>query len=424
MISPRDVSVIVQGPYHSDFTPECLASVARVLPGAQVVLSAWKGDPTPPPGEIQADVVLLNDDPGGVDLKDVLSPSLEYRTAIHYSNVNRQIASTRNGMALANRPYALKLRTDMALNSAGFLDLHSQYKDAPGPMRVFNNRIVTTNARSPRRSFAFFVQDFCSFGETDDMKIFWGCPLIPSRGDLLAMPQAERDARVLVPEQHFLLSAARRRHDIPLSDALDNSPALAELSEKFIAGNFVCADIRRFGARTLKPSLSWVNEAGNIRYTWLWILKASYAEFLTWCRRECDHDFGEIIRGVQEEFDSETADVSFKNLLITEGGRLNPEGLLWLGERSHREGRRDEALNAYVTLLRAGYAHHRLYYHLGVLQIQLGEGPLGVKSLLQAVETAPDFIPAYTALADYHAMAGRPEEAAEWRRRRDEKAAR
>lgn len=423
MISPRDVSVIVQGPYHPDQTPQCLASIARVLPGAQVILSAWKGDPLPSSAEVQADAVLLSADPGGVDLKNVLTPMVEYKTAIHYSNVNRQTTSTRNGLDLARRPYALKLRSDMTLENRGFLDLHAQFQKTPGPMQVFKNRIVATNARSPRRSFAYFVQDFCSFGETDDMKMFWGCPPIPSREELLGMAPLERDQHVLVPEQHLLLSAARRRFDAPLAGALDASPEIADASEKFIASNFVCADMRRFGARTLKPSLAWVNEPGNIRYSWLWILKASYAEFLSWCVRHCDHDFSAIIDPMRGEYDAELEDIPYKNLLITDGGGLNPEGLLWLGERSHREGRHDEALNAYVTLLRGGYAHHRLHYHLGVLQIQIGEGERGVKALLQAVETAPDFLPSYTALADYYAMAGRADLAQEWREKRDKRTA-
>lgn len=419
MISPRDVSVIVQGPYHPEYTPQCLDGAARVLPGAQVILSVWKGDELPATANLRADAVLLNADPGGVDLKGVLSPLVEYRTAINFTNVNRQIETTRNGLDLARRPYALKLRTDMTLEHAGFLDLHAAFQDAPGPMRVFDGRITTTNARSPRRSFAWFVQDFCSFGRTDDMKTFWGCPHIPSREALLALPPAERDKLVLVPEQHFLISAARRRFDAPMASAVDSSPDIAAVAEKFIASNFVCADVRRFGVRTLKPSLSWVNEPGNIRYSWLWILKAGYAEFLSWCVRECDYDFTPMIEAMRAEYDAELADIAYKGVLVTEGGSLNPEGLLWLGEKSHREGRGDEALNAYVTLLRAGFNHHRLHYHLGVLQIQLGEGELGVKALLKAIELAPDFIPAYTALSDYYDMSGRGELAREWRAKRE-----
>lgn len=414
MIDPRDVTVVVQGPYHPDQTPACLASIARVLPGAEVILSAWKAGPPVPVGDLRADIVLLNEDPGAIDIHDVLSPEVERRTNITNTNLNRQIVSSRNGLALARRPYALKLRTDMTVEHTGFLDYAARFRDVPGPHKVFAERVVTTSARSPHRAFCFFVQDFCSFGRTDDMRRLWDAPLLPSRAELLALPVAERDARVLVPEQHILLSVLRQRLALPMRDALDRSPELIELTEQAIAGNLVCLDVRRFGVRTLKPSLAWVNEPGDIRYTWLWVLKASFAEYLSWCERHCDHDFTALIDGFRSEYEADTADIPLKNLLITEGGMLNPEALLWLGERAHREGRLEQASNAYGTLMRAGYDHHRLNYGVGVLHIQAGNPTAGVASIETALRKAPDFLPSYESLINYYRQVGDEANAARW----------
>lgn len=413
-IAPRDVSVVVQGPWHDEHTPRCLAGIAEALPGAEVVLSVWRAGPAFPAFDVRADVVLLNDDPGAVDIAGVLSPEVERRTAITNTNLNRQLVSTRNGLALARRPYALKLRTDMTVEHAGFLAHAERFRGVPGPLRVFRERIVTTNARSPRRSFCMFVQDFCSFGLTEDMRLLWDAPPVPPRAALLALPQAERDARVLVPEQHILLGALRRRHDLPMRDALDTSPELETSSERAIAGNFVCLDARRFGVRALKPSLAWVNEPGEQRYAWLWILKASYAEFLSWCREHCDHDFAPFVAECGAGYEAELADVAVKRSLIIDDKALNGGALLTLGERTHRAGRLDEARNAYVTLMRAGYAHPLLFHGLGVLLIQSGDPAAGTASLRRSAAMAPGFAPPCEALAQHARMTGDAAAAAHW----------
>jgi tetratricopeptide (TPR) repeat protein len=417
--SAADVSVVIQGPWHPTQTRQSVESVIRVLPGAEIIVSCWKDDPVDLTG-LTGVRLLLNDDPGAVDLRGVLTPDVERRSNIVLSNFNRQIVSTRNGLAAATRPYALKLRSDMTLEHAGFMDFAALFAGAPAPDAVFKQRIVATNARSPHRSFCFFVQDFVFFGLLDDMRLLADAKLFPGRDELLAMDQEARDALVLVPEQQWLLSAFRRRFDIPMRNALQNTPKLATLSERLIACNFVCLDIRRFGAKALKESLAWVNEPGDIRYTWLWLLKASFAEYLQWCRTHCGDDFQAIIDRFPDEFKTEIADLPIKGALIVDHGGLNPEGLLWLGEKSHREGKLEQAWNAYTTLLRARYDHFRLYYDVGVLQIQSGAAAAGVANIKAALEKAPDFIPAYEALAQHADMTGATAEAAEWR----EKAAR
>lgn len=414
MIDPREVTVVVQGPWHPDQTPATLASIARALPGAEVVLSVWKAGPEFAAHAAGADTVLLNEDPGAVDIAGVLSPEVERRTNITNTNLNRQIVSTRNGLALARRPYALKLRTDMVLEHAGFLDHAARWQGIPGPLRALEERVVTTSARSPRRSFCFFVQDFCSFGRLDDMRRLWDIPLVPPRDALLALPQAERDARVLVPEQHILLSALRRRFELPMADALDSSPDLVEATEKAVAGNLVCLDVRRFGVRSLKPSLSWVNEPGDIRFTWLWILKASHAEFLSWCRRHCDHDFAPLVGAMGAEYGAELADVPVKDGLIVDGKALDAAALQAAGERMHREGRITPALNAYVTLLRAGMRSPRLLHHLGVAQVQSGDAAGGVANMELALRLQPDFLPACESLANHFRATGDAERADRW----------
>ncbi len=368
MIAPRDVSVVVQGPWSPDQTPQALASVRAHLPGAQIVLSVWKQGPEFPAHAVDADTVLLNADPGAVDLRGLLHPDIEHRTATASSNFNRQANSTLAGLRLADRPYALKLRTDMVLEHAGFLAYPALFRGIPAPMRVFDERIVTTNARCPQRSFAMFVQDFCSFGRTEDMRLLWEAERHPSREALLAMPREEREERVLVPEQQLVVSALRRRHEVPMPNALAGGPALAELTERAVAGNFVCLDVRRFGVRTLKPSLDWVNSADAMRLSWLWILRAGYEEYLSWCRRHCGEAVDALIAACGDGYASAMEDVALKRRLVTGPNALAPQPLFDEALLCCLAGRGDDAMNGAITLHRAGLrdpALHRLFERLG-----------------------------------------------------------
>jgi hypothetical protein len=417
-IAPHDVSVVVQGPWHGDFTPRCLSSLKAALPGAETILSIWKGDPGFPGAHaVAADTVLLNDDPGPLDIAGVLSPEVERRTNIVLTNIDRQVVSTRNGLMAATRPYALKLRTDMMVEHTGFIDYFQRFRAVPRSFRLLDERVVTTNARSPRRNFCFFIQDFSHFGRTGDLRELWSAPLHPSRAELLAMPLDEREARLLVPEQHVLVTCLRRlsRMAVPMRNALDSSAELAGLTESTIANNFVCLDVHRFGVRALKPSLAWVNEEGETRLSWLWALKASYAEYVSWCERHCGGDMTALIDGFRDEYQAEMAEVPVKDHLVGTGGILNAPLLLALGERSHRAGRLAEAFNAYSTLKRASYDHFMLDYCLGVLQVQNGEAADGLANIERALARAPDFVPAYESLANYHTLTGDAASAGRWR---------
>jgi hypothetical protein len=368
MIAPRDVSVVVQGPWNPDQTPQALASVRAHLPGAQIVLSVWKQGPDFPAHAVDADTVLLNADPGAVDLRGLLHPDIEYRTATASSNFNRQADSTLAGLRLADRPYALKLRTDMVLEHAGFLAYPELFRGIPAPMRVFGERIVTTNVRCPQRSFAMFVQDFCSFGRTEDMRLLWEAERHPSREALLAMSREERDFRVLVPEQQLVVSALRRRHEVPMPNSLANGPALAELTEQAVAGNFVCLDVQRFGVRTLKPSLDWVNSADAMRLSWLWILRASYEEYLSWCRRHCGDAVDALIAECGDGYAPAMEDAALKRRLVTAPNTLAPQPLFDEALRCCLAGRDEDALHGATTLQRAGLrdpALDRLFERLG-----------------------------------------------------------
>ena len=170
MILSKDISVVVQGPIHTqdNLTKRVLESVRTHLPNAELILSTWKGSQI---DGLDCDILLLNDDPGAIN---------------GLNNVNRQIVSTRNGLQKATRTYAMKLRTDTFLTGTGFIDAFDKYPERREDFKVFERKIVipTHYTRNPKRPYTysvfgsfFHISDIFHFGLKKDLNLLWSAPL-------------------------------------------------------------------------------------------------------------------------------------------------------------------------------------------------------------------------------------------------------
>jgi hypothetical protein len=126
-IDSSKISIVVQGPV-SSLTRRCLLSVTKYLPKAEVILSTWENSNVE---GLSFDKVVFSKDPGGVLLG-------EYKNKKYYDNLNRQIVSTRVGLAQATRQFCIKFRTDMFFTSTGFLRYYNRY---PKKSSLMNFRV-------------------------------------------------------------------------------------------------------------------------------------------------------------------------------------------------------------------------------------------------------------------------------------------
>jgi len=127
------ISVVVQGPV-SSLTRRCLLSIRKYLPKAEVILSTWENSNVE---GLSFDKVVFSKDPGGVLLG-------EYKGKKYYDNMNRQIVSTKEGLAQATRQFCIKFRTDMFFTSTGFLRYYNRYPKKS----LLMNRLTTLKIRS------------------------------------------------------------------------------------------------------------------------------------------------------------------------------------------------------------------------------------------------------------------------------------
>jgi hypothetical protein len=241
-VSPSEISVVVQGPVDRALTPRCLTSVRRHLPGAEVILSTWKGTDL---AGLDYDRVIENDDPGAV-VCTRSDPKVYY-------NVNRQIVSTVNGLRDATRLYAVKVRADMEFTGTGFLDLFDRFPARAGEWRVFERRVVTCTLPSQsvrRRGLPLCPSDWFDFGLRSDLLTLWDVPLdatheVARYFENRPRPVPDRMTPFLhryAAEQYVWLNCLRKFRPVELEHLGERRPGLRELTELTFANNFIMAD--------------------------------------------------------------------------------------------------------------------------------------------------------------------------------------
>jgi len=166
MTSSSEISVVVQGAVDPQYAPQCLQSIRKILPQAEIVLSTWENTNV---SDLSYDKLVINKDPGGY-------PMSPWET----NNSKRQIVSTVNGIKESSRRYVLKLRSDLELTGTGFLKYFKQFPIYKKEWHFITERIVIPSmiTRDPRIwESPMCPSDWCSFGLREDMLMLWDIPL-------------------------------------------------------------------------------------------------------------------------------------------------------------------------------------------------------------------------------------------------------
>lgn len=223
-IPPDAISVVVQGPVVPGRTEETLSSIRQFLPGAELILSTWKGSDV---SGLSPDVLVLSDDPGAV-------PAM-----VSSQNINRQIRSTANGLAHAVRPYAIKLRSDCFLRNAECLTWFDRARSCPRPISpcVFNERVIICRhfTRNPARSgILAHPSDIFSLGKVEDLRRLWSVPFATELG--------------ACTEQYVWLTCLKSdEQHLRLTDQLRFTLANIWMSERALLANFYVVEASEVG---------------------------------------------------------------------------------------------------------------------------------------------------------------------------------
>lgn len=288
MIKPNDISVVVQGPiagkpddsYEVRLTLRCLESVREHLPGAEIILSTWRGANV---SGLSYDVLVESDDPGA------LSSSAEPDHPVFY-NANRQIVCTKAGLLAATKPYAMKLRSDMLLTTTGFLNFFGKYEARNEKWKILKDRVVTCTfySRNPRRKYPhpFHPSDWFHFGRREDVLNIWDIPLAPepetSRWyDTHPHPPNDPEPMKMFRysvEQYTWVTFLRKHGEVQFDHKTDVDHDAINVSELTIANNLVLVEAEELQLKFIKYPVSKTD----------WATLYTHGEWLRLYKKYCD----------------------------------------------------------------------------------------------------------------------------------------
>ncbi|WP_172419158.1 WavE lipopolysaccharide synthesis family protein [Pseudomonas nitroreducens] len=234
-IDSSQLTVLLQGPLCEgdvDIAGRAIASIRAHLPRAQIVLSTTDMGPTPE----HAGMVAVAD--GSASRFDDVNGNA--------NNVNKLISTMVNGLALAEREYCLKLRTDHVVQGDRILALLGNAPKA----KLFGERVSVSNLflRNPTRlSYLFHLTDTLQFGRTDDLRKLWSIGEL--QADFVYLKHGPRINPIgnfqgytsfrLLPEQAIFLRFAQSNGlDLDLPHISYTSFALFSAWEDLLVDNF------------------------------------------------------------------------------------------------------------------------------------------------------------------------------------------
>lgn len=268
MISSSDISVVVQGPVRKE-TEECLVSVRRHLAGSEIIFSTWVEEKT---AGLEFDRLVINDMPSAC-VQNIQTGAV--------NNLNRLIRSTKAGIVLCERPYILKIRSDLILDSPRFLDTFETFPER-GLRSVFSKKVLVpvVYSRTGHRGHRtpFHVSDWAAFGCRDDLRRFYlGL-------EEVSEPQFSQyflGRENVTPYGHTLFQMAPEQYqvwslfqsyfdDVIMDDCSQNTEEINRASDEFIVSNFIIAPYSDTGWRLPKYEFSIDEFSIGQEYFELW----------------------------------------------------------------------------------------------------------------------------------------------------------
>ena len=263
-IDSNEVSVVIQGPV-GPAAVETVASVRRFLPGAQLILSTWRGSAT---DGLAVDEVILSDDPGSVPY-----PEPNGTASPRMANTNRMLRSSRAGLERAERTYALKLRTDSPLTGTGFLSWWGRFERRRDSLKVFQSRVVTTSVATrpglTMSGYLFHPSDCAHFGLKADVLHLWSAREIDEAANFTFRPDPSLPARTRFWNEQVLwldcLERSGMAVDYPWTGYA--GAGVVDRSDLSIANNFTVIEPWQFGISF--PTLRAMTE-GSAMESYMW----------------------------------------------------------------------------------------------------------------------------------------------------------
>lgn len=248
VIADNQITIVFQGPWN-DRLRENIARARECFPAAPIVVGSSDERMREAFSPTDDVILAMVPDPG---------PLPAYMGGKHapLNNVNRQIISSRAGLAFAATPYAVKIRTDCTLDSRAFVDIYQRLMVCDAVAAPLLASSVYTLHPDGIEGFPFHVSDWFLFGPSEALRAYYDVPLM-TRQDASWYERFPRErgshyfARQyrsrFSPEQYLAVQNARKDGYIVPRFLDDARAEVLESYRAYLASRFIVCDLSQFG---------------------------------------------------------------------------------------------------------------------------------------------------------------------------------
>ncbi len=253
-LTPKNISVVVQGEIIPKQTKRLLKSIRKYLYGSEIILSTWEGENLK---DLEYDKVILSKDPNTFHVN--------WGSQTYNININRMILSTKVGIENASHQYILKIRSDCILKNKNFLKYFDKYPYVNPKYQVFHHKIIAysiysyrleTNDKNQQMQHAFFVSDMVYFGKKNDIINLFSCPLVIKEDYIDYFKTHKKNEIDIFPErmwrmspEQYIISQLVTKYfpEITFEHNTDYNEEKLKFSHNFIMNNFIFLDVEHWG---------------------------------------------------------------------------------------------------------------------------------------------------------------------------------
>lgn len=271
-IKDEEITFLFQGNI-SDHTILAINNCRKYFPKSFIILSTWSNSDIK---GINCDKIIFNKDPGSFTCNN----DLTYGKI--YTNINRQLISTKNGLNSIHTKYVMKLRSDLVIKSTNIIRYFNIFTKRVAKYSIFKNRILVNTLTSKLYSdidnhypTPFHVSDWFFFGLYEDVKLYFdNIPLIKDEKNYskysLKFPEKNPCSHLsfkYAPEQYMCYSFFSKYYDIKFSDWSDFTKENISTSYNILMNNFVFLDYIQHKIYTPKYK-KFINKNNGYRYSY------------------------------------------------------------------------------------------------------------------------------------------------------------
>lgn len=296
-ISSKDISIVVQGKNIAEHTKNCLDSLRKNFPYAEIIFSTYENEDV---SNLDFDVLVTSVDPKATLLRYNM-----------YNNMNRILTTTRAGLNKVSRKYCLKIRSDLFFDNDKLLSgIADNFPIRDEHYTIFKQRVIFYSLWTRKFEYfedkyriltPFYLSDWLCFGLTDDIKLYFNeidFTNEPYFSKFFNNPKNNmHNCEGMMPwqfppEQYFATSFLKKYFkEANMKSLQDFSAEKMELSRRIFASNVVICGYKECGAYNQKSNYTFVSKNIN----WLkgfWLSGVyRYADFLSDYKKFCDKNF-------------------------------------------------------------------------------------------------------------------------------------